>query len=293
MHKAGFVNIVGLPNVGKSTLMNALMGEKMSIITPKAQTTRHRIRGIWNGDDYQVVFCDTPGYITQPAYKLQANMNEFVEEAFTDADIVLFVTDKFQKNEEQAALHTYLQKSKAPVVVAINKLDLCKPEEAQKLSEKWQADLPSAIVFIISAEHKHAVNELRNKIIELLPESPPYFEKDQITDRAVRFFVTEIVREKLLLLYDKEIPYSCEVEIESFKEAENIDRIRCNIFVERESQKAIIIGNKGEAIKKLGIESRKSVEQLTGKQAHLELFVKVKDKWRNDENALRKFGYKI
>lgn len=293
MHKAGFVNIVGLPNVGKSTLMNALMGEKMSIITPKAQTTRHRIRGIWNGENYQVVFGDTPGYITQPAYKLQANMNEFVAEAFTDADVVLFVTDKFQKTEEQAALLSYLQKSKAPAIIAINKLDLCKPEEAQTLAEKWIANLPAATVFIISAEHNHAINELRNKIIDLLPESPPYFEKDQITDRAVRFFVTEIVREKLLLLYDKEIPYSCEVEVESFKESETIDRIRCNIFVERESQKAIIIGNKGEAIKKLGIESRKSVEQLTGKQAHLELFVKVKDKWRNDENALRKFGYKI
>lgn len=291
MHKAGFVNIIGLPNVGKSSLLNALVGERMSIITPKAQTTRHRIRAIVNGEDFQLIFSDTPGYINEPAYKLQAAMNTFVGEAFEDADAIVFVTDKFQKEDEQEPLLKLLVQTKVPVFVIINKLDLYKPDDAKRLVEKWQEKLPGAQVFLASAEQKFGISELRDKLIDVLPPSPPFFEKDQLTDRAVRFFVSEIVREKIFLLYSKEIPYSCEVVVTEYKEKDHIDRIQCTIFVERESQKAIIIGNGGAAIKKLGIEARKQAEAFLNKQVHLELFVKVKDKWRNDVASLREFGY--
>lgn len=291
MHRAGFVNIIGLPNVGKSTLLNALVGERLSIISAKAQTTRHRILGIINGDDYQIVFSDTPGFINQPAYKLQVSMNDFVLEAFEDGDVLLLVTDKYQTEEDQIHLIQLVEKSKVPVFVLINKIDLYKQEDAQKLVDYWQKKLPNAKVFPISAEVKFGIEELKTALAGAMPESPAYYEKDMLTDRNMRFLVSEMVREKIFLQYQKEIPYSCEVFVEQYKESEDIDRIRCLIFVERESQKAIIIGNKGEAIKKVGIEARKAIEAFTNKKVHLELFVKVKDKWRNDETALKNFGY--
>jgi len=291
MHKAGFVNIIGLPNVGKSTLLNALVGERLSIISTKAQTTRHRILGIINGEDYQIVFSDTPGFINQPAYKLQVSMNDFVHEAFEDGDVLLLVTDKYQTEEDQTHLIQLVEKSEVPVIVLINKIDLYKQEEAQKLIEYWQTKLPNARVMPISAEVKFGIEELKTALAAAMPESPAYYEKDQLTDRNMRFLVSEMVREKIFVQYQKEIPYSCEVFVEQYKESEEIDRIRCLIYVERESQKAIIIGNKGEAIKKVGIEARKAIEAFTNKKVHLELFVKVKDKWRNDELALKNFGY--
>ncbi len=291
MHRAGFVNIIGLPNVGKSTLLNALVGERLSIISAKAQTTRHRILGIINGDDYQIVFSDTPGFINQPAYKLQVSMNDFVHEAFEDGDVLLLVTDKYQTEEDQIHLIQLVEKSKVPVFVLINKIDLYKQEDAQKLVDYWQKKLPNSKVLPISAEVKFGIEELKTALAAAMPESPAYYEKDMLTDRNMRFLVSEMVREKIFLQYQKEIPYSCEVFVEQYKESEDIDRIRCLIFVERESQKAIIIGNKGEAIKKVGIEARKAIEAFTNKKVHLELFVKVKDKWRNDETALKNFGY--
>lgn len=290
-HRAGFVNIIGLPNVGKSTLMNALVGEKLSIITPKAQTTRQRVLGILNDEHYQLVFSDTPGYINQPAYKLQSTMNDSIAEALEDADVLVFVTDKYQKEEEQAHLIEALNKSKVPVITVINKMDLCTPEEVKNIAAKWQNKLPKSEVHIVSALHGAAGKELVKRIVELLPESPAYFEKDQISDRQVRFFVAEMVREKIFLYYDKEIPYSCQVVVEEYKESEKIDRIKCAIFTERESQKAILIGHGGEALKKVGIEARKDIEQFVGKQVHLEMVVKVKANWRDDENTLKKLGF--
>ncbi|MES2622029.1 MAG: GTPase Era [Bacteroidota bacterium] len=290
-HRAGFVNIIGLPNVGKSTLMNALVGERMSIISPKAQTTRHRILGIVSGDDYQVVFSDTPGFINQPAYKLQTSMNDFVLQALEDADVLIFVTDKFQKEEEQKHLIELIQNTKVPSLVLLNKIDLYQQEETESLLADWKKKLPASQVLPITASSGINAGKVIKKIVELLPESPPYYDKDQLTDRGTRFFVSEIVREKIFLNYSKEIPYSCEVIVETYKESEKIDRIRCLIFVERESQKAIVIGNKGESLKKVGIEARKDIEAFLGKQVHLELFVKVKDKWRNDSNTLKNFGY--
>lgn len=290
-HRAGFVNIIGLPNVGKSTLMNALVGERMSIISPKAQTTRHRILGIVSGDDYQVVFSDTPGFINQPAYKLQTSMNDFVLQALEDADVLIFVTDKFQTEEEQKHLIELIQNTKVPSLVLLNKIDLYQQEETEALIADWKKKLPASQVVPITASSGINAGKVIKKIVELLPESPPYYDKDQLTDRGTRFFVSEIVREKIFLNFSKEIPYSCEVIVETYKESEKIDRIRCLIFVERESQKAIIIGNKGEALKKVGVEARKDIEVFLGKQVHLELFVKVKDKWRNDSNTLKNFGY--
>ncbi len=290
-HKSGFVNIIGLPNVGKSTLMNALVGERMSIISPKAQTTRHRILGIVNAEDYQVVFSDTPGFINQPAYKLQNSMNDSVLEALEDADVLLFVTDKFQKEEEQKHLIELIQNNKIPTLVLLNKIDLYQKEETEQLLADWKKRLDKSEVIPITASSGINAAKVIKKIVELLPESPPYYDKEQLTDRSQRFFVSEIVREKIFLHYTKEIPYSCEVIVDTFKESEKIDRIRCVIFVERESQKAIIIGNKGEALKKVGIEARKDIEAFVGKQVHLELFVKVKGKWRNDSNTLKNFGY--
>ncbi len=289
-HKAGFVNIIGLPNVGKSTLMNELVGEHMSIISPKAQTTRHRILGMVSTDDYQIVFSDTPGYINQPAYKLQNAMNSFVANAFEDADVLIFVTDKFQKEEEQHHLIELIQSTKTPTFVLVNKIDLYQKEETETLVNYWKEKLNCEVIPITASSGINAKKVIK-KIVELLPESPAYFDKSEFTDRNVRFFVSEIIREKIFLNYTKEIPYSCEVVVDTYKEEEKLDRIRCVIFVERESQKAIIIGNKGEALKKVGTEARKNIEELVGKHVHLELFVKVKDKWRNDESTLKKLGY--
>ena len=290
-HKAGFVNIIGLPNVGKSTLMNQLVGERMSIISPKAQTTRHRILGMVNSENYQIVFSDTPGYINQPAYKLQSNMNNFVASAFEDADVLIFVTDKFQKEEEQKHLIELIKKSKVPTFVLLNKIDLYQKEETDKLVAEWEKKFENSEVIPITASSGINSKKVINKIVELLPESPPYYDKEQLTDRSTRFFVSEIVREKIFLNYTHEIPYSCEVIVEEYKEEEKMDRIRCIIFVERESQKGIIIGKKGESLTKVGTEARKEVESFLGKKVFLELFVKVKDKWRDNANTLKNFGY--
>jgi len=290
-HKAGFVNIIGLPNVGKSTLMNALIGERLSIISPKAQTTRYRIQGMVNGADYQIVFSDTPGFINQPAYKLQASMNEFVDEALEDADLIVLVTDKFQKEEEEAHLVEWMGKTEQATMVLINKMDLYQPGELEELTKKWKRKLPLAQVMPVSASSGINSMKLIKKMVELLPESPPYYDKEQLTDRNTRFFVSEIVREKIFLNYSAEIPYSCQVEVEKYEEGDKLDRIRCIIYIERESQKIILIGKNGEALKKVGIEARKAIEDLVQKQVHLELFVKVKDKWRNDPLSLKKFGY--
>jgi GTP-binding protein Era len=290
-HKAGFVNIIGLPNVGKSTLMNALVGEKMSIVSPKAQTTRQRLLGIVNEDDYQVVFSYTPGYINQPAYKLQASMNDSITEALEDADVLIFVTDKAQKDDDQAHLVTLVNGTKVPALVLINKVDLCQPGEVEALVEKWQQKIPRAEVLAISASSGINSQKLIRKIASMLPESPPYYEKDQLSDRNVRYFVSETVREKIFLNYSAEIPYSCQVVVDAYQETDKIDRIKCVIYVERESQKGILIGNKGEALKKVGIESRKDIEHFIGKKVHLELLVKVKEKWRNDPRSLKIFGY--
>ncbi len=290
-HKAGYINIVGLPNVGKSSLLNALLGQKLSATTPKAQTTRHRILGIINGDDYQLVFSDTPGFINQPAYELHKKMNSFVEQALEDADVFLFVTDKYQKDEEQQHLIDFLKNTKVPVLVVINKADLYKEEDAVKLVDRWSKILPGAELIVISAEKGLNRESLIKKISSLLPDSPAYFDKDQLSDRNVRFFVSEIIREKIFLNYQKEVPYSCEVEVNSYQESEGIDRIKCTIYVERESQKAIILGRNGESIKKTGIDAREAIESFVSKKVHLELVVKVKDKWRNSENTLRNFGY--
>ena len=290
-HKAGFVNIIGLPNVGKSTLMNALVGERMSIISPKAQTTRHRILGMVNSENYQIVFSDTPGFINQPAYKLQNSMNDFVINAFEDADVLIFVTDKFQKEEEQKHIIELIEKSKIPTFILLNKIDLYQKEETEQLVNVWKTRFEKCEVIPITASSGINAGKVIRKIVELLPVSPPYYDKDQLTDRNTRFFVSEIVREKIFLNYSKEIPYSCEVVVETYTESEKIDRIRCLIYVERESQKGIIIGNKGDAIKKVGIEARKDMEEMLSKQVHLELFIKVRDKWRNDPNMLKNLGY--
>lgn len=291
MHKAGFVNIIGLPNVGKSTLMNALIGERMSIISPKAQTTRHRILGMVNADDYQVVFSDTPGYINQPAYKLQMSMNHFVEGALQDADVLMFVTDKFQKEEEQIHLIELVRAAKVPCILVLNKIDLYQKAETEALVKQWEKTLPGCQVVPLTASSGINAKKVIKKIVELLPESPPYYDKDQLTDRNLRFFVAEIVREKIFLNYTKEIPYSCQVMVDIYEEGDKMDRIKCIIYVERESQKFILIGNKGDALKKTGSDARKTIEEFLDKKVYLELFVKVKDKWRNDDGALKGFGY--
>ena len=290
--KAGFVNIVGLPNVGKSTLMNILIGEKLSIITRKAQTTRHRILGIVNEENLQVIFSDTPGYIEKPAYKMQENMNDFVKSALKDADIYLFMVEFGTSIEKQKDIYTKLQKTDKPVLLLVNKIDLSKSEEqTKKYVEKWQEVLPNAETFIISALNKFNIGTVINRIKQLLPFHPPYYDLDAFTDKSERFFVSEIVREKLLLLFKQEIPYSCEVDVESFKEEENIIRISAIIYTERPTQKSIIIGKGGSSIKQLGTMARKDIEKFFGKKVFLELFVKVKEKWRNNENQLKKFGY--
>lgn len=290
-HKAGFVNIVGNPNVGKSTLMNDLVGERISIITSKAQTTRHRIMGIVNTPEYQIVYSDTPG-VLKPKYKLQESMLEFSEGALTDADILLYVTDVVEDPEKNKDFLDRVAKEKVPVLLVINKIDLLKGDgDLEKLVEQWHMRLPNAEIFPTSATEHFNVDNLKNRIVELLPVSPPFFGKDALTDKPVRFFVTEIIREKLLLNYDKEIPYSTEVLVEKFDEKENSIHIMSVIYVERDSQKGIIIGKGGEKIKKVGIEARHDIEKFFGKRVFLEIFVKVEKDWRNRENKLRAFGY--
>ncbi len=290
-HKAGFVNIVGNPNVGKSTLMNDLVGERISIITQKAQTTRHRIMGIVNTPEYQIVYSDTPG-VLKPKYKLQDAMLEFSEGALTDADILLYVTDVVEDPEKNKEYLDRVAAEKVPVLLVINKVDLLKGnDELEKIIEQWRTRLPNAEIFPISAREHFNVDNLKARIVELLPPSPPFFGKDALTDKPARFFVTEIIREKLLLNYDKEIPYSTEVIVEKFDEKEGAIHIMAVIYVERDSQKGIIIGKGGEKIKKIGIEARHDLETFFQKKIFLELFVKVEKDWRNRENKLRAFGY--
>ena len=290
-HKAGFVNIVGNPNVGKSTLMNDLVGERISIITSKAQTTRHRIMGIVNTPEYQIVYSDTPG-VLKPKYKLQESMLEFSEGALTDADILLYVTDVVEDPEKNKDYLDRVAKESVPVLLVINKIDLLKGDgELEKLVDEWHNRLPNAEIFPTSAKEHFNIENLKNRIVELLPVSPPFFGKDALTDKPARFFVTEIIREKLLLNYDKEMPYSTEVLVEKYEEKENSIHIMSVIYVERDSQKGILIGKGGEKIKKVGIEARQDIEKFFGKKVFLEIFVKVEKDWRNRENKLRAFGY--
>ena len=278
MHRSGFVNIIGNPNVGKSTLMNALVGEKLSIITSKAQTTRHRIMGIVSGEDFQIVYSDTPG-ILKPSYKLQESMMKFVTGALTDADVILYVTDTVEQSERSAEIVDSIRRSGIPTVVVINKIDLSTPEALE------------AQVVPTSAKENFNIEGLFRTILSLLPEGPAFYPKDTLTDKTLRFFASEIIREKILKFYDKEIPYCCEIEIESYKEEPTIDRIAATIYVARDSQKGILIGHKGEKLKRVGQTAREDMEQFLGKKVFLQLFVKVSDDWRNNERQLRRFGY--
>lgn len=290
-HKSGFVNIVGNPNVGKSTLMNALVGERVSIITSKAQTTRHRIMGIVNTPEYQIVFSDTPGVLA-PKYKLQESMLNQSEGALTDADILLYVTDVVEDPTKNADFLAKVAKETIPVLLVINKIDLVKSQdELEKIVARWKEILPAAEIFPTSAKENFNVANLMKRIVELLPEHAPYFGKDALTDKPARFFVTEIIREKILLNYDKEVPYSTEVIVEKFEEKDNSIHIMAVIYVERDSQKGILIGKGGSMLKKVGTEARKDIETFFGKRVYLELFVKVEPNWRNRENKLRQFGY--
>lgn len=290
-HKAGFVNIVGNPNVGKSTLMNDLVGERLSIITSKAQTTRHRIMGIVNTDDYQIVFSDTPG-VLKPKYKLQQSMLDFSTGALTDADVLVYVTDVVEDPSKNADFVEKVAREKVPVLLVINKIDLLKDQaELEAVVERWRNLLPGAEVFPVSAKERFNVDNLMNRIVALLPESEPYFGKDALTDKPARFFVTEIIREKILLNYEKEIPYSIEVIVEKFEETETSIHIMAVIYVERESQKGILIGHGGSKLKKVGIEARKEIETFFGKKVDLRTFVKVEPNWRNRESKLKAFGY--
>lgn len=289
-HKAGFVNIVGNPNVGKSTLMNRLVGERISIITSKSQTTRHRIKGIVNGEDFQIIFSDTPG-VVKPSYKMQEKMLDFSKSALTDADILIYVTDVFEKIEKNLDFIEKVKKVKTHIILVINKIDTTNQDKLEELFDKWKEIIPNAEIFPISATEDFNVNNLYNRIKDLLPESEPYFAKDEMTDMPSRFFVNEIIREKILLHYDKEIPYSVEVEVEEFKEEENKINIMTVIYVERDSQKGILIGHKGEALKKIGTEARKDIEAFFDKKVFLKLYVKVLKDWRNKERELRNFGY--
>lgn len=290
-HKAGFVNIVGNPNVGKSTLMNNLVGERVSIITSKAQTTRHRILGIVNSDDYQIVFSDTPG-VLKPKYKLQESMLGFSESALTDADILLYVTDVVEDVSKNSDFIDKVAKEKVPVLLVINKIDLLKGNnDLLAIFDKWKTLLPQAEIFPMSAKENFNVSNLMSRILELLPDSPPYFGKDALTDKPARFFVTEIIREKILLTYDKEVPYATEVLVEKYDEKPDSIHIMSVIYVERDSQKGIIIGHGGSKLKKVGIDARKDIEKFFDKKVFLEIFVKVEKDWRNRENKLRSFGY--
>ena len=290
MHKAGFVNIVGNPNVGKSTLMNQLVGERISIATFKAQTTRHRIMGIVNRDDMQIVFSDTPG-VLKPNYKLQESMLAFSESALKDADIILYVTDVLENHEKNIDFLEKVGRMDVPVLLLINKIDESDQKTLGDIVEKWHGLLPKAEILPISAKNKFGIDMLLKRIYDLLPECPPYFDKDQLTDKPARFFVSEIIREKILLYYDKEIPYSVEVRVDRFKEEQKLIRINAVIYVERESQKGIIIGHQGFALKKVSTESRKALEKFFGKPIFLEIFVKVDKDWRSSEKELNSFGY--
>jgi len=290
MHKAGFVNIVGNPNVGKSTLMNLLVGERISIATFKAQTTRHRIMGILNTDDAQIVFSDTPG-VLKPNYKLQEAMLRFSRSALRDADVLLYVTDMVESPEKNSDFIAEVRKLDVPILVLINKIDLADQQELVKKVELWHELIPEAEILPISAIAKFNVDVVMRRVMELLPEAPPYFEKDALTDKPARFFVTEIIREKILLHYDKEIPYVCEVAVEHFKEDEGKIYIKAIIYVERDSQKGIIIGHEGSALKRVATDARRDLEKFFGKKIFLEIYVKVDKDWRNSDRQLRRFGY--
>lgn len=290
VHKAGFVNIIGNPNVGKSTLMNAFVGERLSIITSKAQTTRHRILGIVNGEDFQVVLSDTPGII-KPAYELQSSMMDFVKSAFEDADILIYMVEIGEKELKDEAFFNKIIHSKIPVLLLLNKIDKSTQEQLEEQVQLWKEKVPNAEIYPISALQNFNVTEVFNRILELLPESPPYYPKDALTDKPERFFVNETIREKILLHYDKEIPYAVEIETEEFLEDDDIIRIRAVIMVERDTQKGIIIGHKGTALKKVGIEARQDLEKFFGKQIHLQMFVKINKNWRSNTYQLRRFGY--
>lgn len=289
-HKSGFISIVGNPNVGKSTLSNLLVGERLSIITSKAQTTRHKILGILNGPDYQLIFSDTPG-VLEPNYKLQESMLKFSKSALVDADVILFITDTVETPGKNKEFITDVSTTNVPVLVAINKVDLSSQEELEKLVLIWKEFLPNAEIFPISALKKFNTNNLMSRIMELIPEAPPYFDKDALTDKSERFFVSEIIREKILLYYQKEIPYSVEVEIEEFKEKPDRVDIRAIIHVARDSQKGIIIGHQGKALKKLGTEARKEIETFLDRKVFLQIYVKVSKDWRDKDNFLKNFGY--
>lgn len=289
-HKAGFVNIIGNPNVGKSTLSNELIGERLSIITSKAQTTRHRIFGIVNKDDYQIVFSDTPG-VLKPKYKLQESMLHFSKSALSDADILLYITDTVETPDKNNEFLEMVKKSDIPALLVINKIDLIQQKELEDLVDFWKKEIPRAEIYPMSALHKFNIQNLYDRIVELLPESPPFFDKDALTDKPERFFISEIIREKILLNYQKEIPYSVEIEVQEFKEGTKRTDIRAVIHVSRDSQKGIIIGHQGKALKKLGIDSRKEIELFLGKQVYLELYVKVSKDWRDQDNFLKNFGY--
>lgn len=291
-HKSGFVNIVGNPNVGKSTLMNILVGERVSIITSKAQTTRHRILGIVNTDDMQIVYSDTPGVLT-PNYKLQESMLNFSNSALGDADVLLYVTDVVETVDKNEAFLQKVQNIDCPVLLIINKIDLSNQADLEKMVALWKELLPKAEIIPVSAQSKFNVDYIKRRIEDLMPESPPYFEKDALTDKPARFFVTEIIREKILLYYQKEIPYACEVVVELFKEEAELIHIKSLIIVERDSQKGIIIGHQGQALKKVGAMARKDIERFFGKKVFLEMFVKVEKDWRNRDNLLRNFGYQL
>ena len=292
MHKSGFVNIVGNPNVGKSTIMNALVGEKISIITSKAQTTRHRILGIVNGEDFQIIYSDTPG-VLKPNYRLQESMMKFSNSALTDADVLLYVTDVFDTYEKNKDFVERVNNNSAPLLLIINKIDLIDENKLIEMVEKWKSVMPRAEIIPVSAINKFNVEFVFKRIKELLPESPPFFDKDQLTDKPARFFVTEIIREKILLNYDKEIPYSVEVEVEQFKEDEKLIRINAVIYVERDSQKGIIIGHGGKSLKTVGTQARKDIEAFFDKKVFLEIYVKVEKDWRNKDNKLKNFGYNL
>jgi len=289
-HKSGFVNIIGSPNVGKSTLMNQLVGEKLSIITSKMQTTRHRIMGMVNEEDYQIVFSDTPGIIN-PAYRLHQNMMKFVSEALKDADVILMVTDIYEDPNKMEERLVQINNIKVPTLLLLNKIDLSNQKTLEAIVSQWKLKLPNAQILPISALHKMSINFILPKILEWLPENPPYFDKEQLTNKSMRFFVSEIIREKILLIYQKEVPYSCEVVVEEYKDEEKIVKIRANIMVSRTSQKSIVIGHLGKKIKKLGTEARIDIESFISKKVYLDLFVKVDKDWRDKEGKLKKYGY--
>lgn len=290
MHKSGFVNIIGNPNVGKSTLMNALVGERLSIITSKAQTTRHRILGIVSDEDYQIIFSDTPGII-KPAYELQESMMDFVKTAFDDADILIYMVEIGEKILKDEKFFEKIRNAKIPVLLLLNKIDLSDQEKVKDQINFWMEQLPNAEILPISALEKFNIETIFNRIVELLPEGPAYYPKDQLTDKTERFFVNETIREKILIHYKKEVPYSVEVDTEEFLESDTLIRIRSVIMVERETQKGILIGHKGEALKRVGKEARKDLETFFQKKIFLELYVKVNKDWRNDTKQLRRFGY--